>query len=175
MPSRRLPATLPAPAVPAVPAVPPPAPSAEARRAAEQVLNVLPRVMDAMRQAMRAQLDGPLTVPQFRCLAFIHRQPGSSLSAVAGLLGVTLATASAMVDRLVRAGHLQAQVDPADRRRTVLNLCDSGQAVLERVHRQTGDVLARALAGRSAPELLALHEGLRVLDAAFDHVEKSPL
>ena len=85
-----------------------------------------------------------------------------------------MATASAMVDRLVRAGHLQAQVDPADRRRTALQLCDSGQAVLQRLRRQTGDGLARALAARSPPELLALQERLRVLEAAFDHVEKSP-
>jgi len=42
------------------------------------------------------------------------------------------------------------------------------------MHRQTGDGLARALAGRSPPELQSLHEGLRVLEAAFDRVEKSP-
>jgi DNA-binding MarR family transcriptional regulator len=89
----------------------------EWRREAEDVV-VLPGVMDAMRQAMRAQLDGPLTVPQFRGLNFIDHHPGCSVSALAGFLGVTLATASAMADRLVRAGYLQSQDGRSDRRRT---------------------------------------------------------
>src|SRR5574337_1139852 len=85
--------------------------------AAAQVMAVLPRVMDAMRRAMRAQLDGPLTVPQFRGLNFIDLRPGSSVSDLAGFLGVSLATASAMVDRLARAGHVQTQGSRDDRRR----------------------------------------------------------
>src|SRR5574337_907159 len=83
--------------------------------AASQVMAVLPRVMDAMRRAMRAQLDGPLTVPQFRGLNFIDLRPGSSVSDLAGFLGVSLATASAMVDRLARAGHVQTQGSRDDR------------------------------------------------------------
>jgi len=135
--------------------------------AATQVMAVLPRVMDAMRVAMRAQLDGPLTVPQFRGLNFIDHHPGSSVSALAGFLGVTLATASAMVDRLVRAGHLQTRGSAIDRRRLELHLCESGKAVLERMREQTRADLAQALEGRTPRELQALVEGLRVLEAAF--------
>jgi DNA-binding MarR family transcriptional regulator len=145
-------------------------PGPEAQATAAQVMQVLPRVMDAMRLAMRAQLDGPLTVPQFRCLNFIDRHPGCSLSAVAGFLGVTLATASAMVDRLVRAGHLSALGDPTDRRRTALQLCDSGQAVLRQMRRRTCDDLARSLAGCSPAELQSLAAGLQVLQTAFEPI-----
>jgi len=141
--------------------------AAGARATAAQVMQVLPRVMDAMRLALRAQLHGSLTVPQFRCLNYIDLHPGSSLSAVAAFLGVTPATASAMVDRLVRAGHLQALPHAGDRRRSALHLCPSGQAVLEQMRRQTCDDLSRALAGRSPAELAALAQGLRVLEAAF--------
>lgn len=149
--------------------VPTPAPAANpaAELAAAEVMAVLPGVMDAMRQAMRAQLDGPLTVPQFRGLNFIDHHPGSSVSALAGFLGVTLATASAMADRLVRAGHLQSQGSLVDRRRTELHICASGKALLERMRHQTCADLARALQGRSAPELNALVAGLHVLEQAF--------
>lgn len=161
----------PSAARPPPPPVPPSAAAAivepQAQAVASQVMQVLPGAMDAMRLAMRAQLDGPLTVPQFRCLNFIDRQPGSTLGAVAGFLGVTPATASAMVDRLVRAGHLRADADPADRRRTALTLCDSGLAVLRQMRRRTRDDLARALAGRSPAELQSLAAGLQVLEAAF--------
>jgi len=146
----------------AAPAEPP-----DARAAAVRVMQVLPRVMDAIRLAMRSQLDGPLTVPQFRGLNFIDRHPGSSVSALAAFLGVTLATASAMADRLVRAGHLQSQGSASDRRRAELSLRDSGKAVLERMRAQTRDDLARVLSLRTAPELAALVDGLAVLDSAF--------
>ncbi len=144
---------------------------ANAESAAVQVMAVLPGVMDAMRQAMRAQLDGPLTVPQFRGLNFIDHHPGSSISALAGFLGVTLATASAMVDRLVRAGHLQSQGSQTDRRRAELHLCASGKALLERMRRQTCSSLALALQARSPQELEALVAGLQVLADAFALVE----
>ena len=84
----------------------------DAGSAAAQVMLTLPRVMDAMRLAMRSQIDGPLSVPQFRGLNFIDRQPGGSVSALAGFLGVTLATASAMADRLVKAGSAAWRSSP---------------------------------------------------------------
>lgn len=152
--------------------------AADAEAAAERVMQVLPRVMDAMRQAMRAQLDGPdgaatvpLTVPQFRGLNFVDHQPGASVGALAGFLGVSMATASAMVDRLLRAGYLQAQPSAADRRRVELRLCEAGKAVLEAMRRRTQGDLARALAGRQPPELAALIASLGVLEAAFAEVE----
>ena len=140
---------------------------ADAGSAAAQVMVTLPRVMDAMRLAMRSQIDGPLSVPQFRGLNFIDRHPGSSVSALAGFLGVTLATASAMADRLVKAGHLHASGSLTDRRRSELQISAAGKAVLERMRCQTRADLARALQGRSPQELAALVQGLQVLDAAF--------
>ena len=160
------PAAAPTAAPTAAPAIHP-----AAALAAAEVMAVLPGVMDAMRQVMRAQLHGPLTVPQFRGLNFIDHHPGSSVSALAGFLGVTLATASAMAHRLVRAGHLQAQGSLADRRRTELHLCASGKALLERMRQQTCADLACALQGRSAPELSLLVAGLQVLAQAFLRVE----
>ena len=75
------------------------------RACADDVLDVLPDAMDAIRSGMRSQLDTRLSVPQFRCLNFVDRQPGCSLGELAAFLGVTMPTASAMVDRLVRAGY----------------------------------------------------------------------
>ena len=156
------------PSAPAAPASPPTgAGLADAQAAASQVMAVLPRAMDLIRQKMRLQIDGPLTVPQFRGLNFVDRNPGCSVSALAAFLGVTLATASAMADRLVRAGHLQARGSPSDRRRSELRIEPGGKAVLERMRRHTRDDLALTLQGRSPQELGALMEGMRVLDAAL--------
>ena len=139
----------------------------DAGSAAALVMATLPRVMDAMRLAMRSQIDGPLSVPQFRGLNFIAHHPGSSVSALASFLGVTLATASAMADRLVKAAYLHANGSLADRRRSELQISAAGKTVLERMRCQTQADLARSLQGRSPQELAALVLGLQVLDAAF--------
>ena len=134
---------------------------------ADAVLEVMPAVMDALRAAMRQQVGDPLSVPQFRCLSFIARHPGSSVSAVAAFLGVTLPTASAMVDRLAKAGAVAPSVAAADRRRTELQATESGLAQVRQIQGGARDEFARALATRSPQELQQLHAGLGVLRRAF--------
>src|ERR1043165_5286455 len=104
-----------------------------AKESASQVLEVIPAVMDALRHAMRSHVGDQLSVPQFRCLQFIAHQPGASISAVAGFLGVTVPTASAMVDRLARAGAIEPQTAADDRRRSQLHLTADGAAQLAEI------------------------------------------
>jgi len=134
---------------------------------AAEVLDVVPAVMDALRHAMRSHVGDQLSVPQFRCLNFIGHQPGASVSAVAAFLGVTLPTASAMVDRLVRAGAVEPRTAADDRRRSQLHLTDAGAAQLAQIRVGARAELAEVLAGRSAEELRVLHAGLAVLRDVF--------
>lgn len=140
---------------------------ADATDSATEVLEVVPAVMDALRHAMRSHVGEQLSVPQFRCLNFIAHQPGASVSAVAAFLGVTLPTASAMVDRLVRAGAVEPRTAADDRRRSQLHLTDTGAAQLAQIRLGARAELAEVLAGRSAEELRTLHAGLAVLRDVF--------
>ena len=141
--------------------------TALSRACAEDVLDVLPRAMDAVRLGMRSQLSGGLTVPQYRCLNFVDRNEGCSLGEVAAFLGVTLPTASALVDRLVRAGHAESMPSPKDRRRTRLTISRSGKALLEQVRADARGELASTLAQRPAEDLRAISAGLAALKRAF--------
>ena len=143
------------------------APTPCSQDCAKAVLDVMPAVMDAMRSAMRLQEGDPLSVPQFRCLNFIARCPGSSVSAVASFLGVTLPTASVMVDRLVRAGAVAPGTAPADRRRSALHATAAGRVQVQHIEVGARAEFARALGGCSAAELQTLHAGLAVLQRAF--------
>jgi DNA-binding MarR family transcriptional regulator len=162
---------MPAPIRPAPPAarttvrISAPLPCAE--DCAEAVLEVMPAVMDAMRGAMRLQVSEALSVPQFRCLNFIAHRPGSSVSAVAGFLGVTLPTASVMVDRLVRAGAVAPRTAEADRRRSELHVTAAGLAQVQHIELGARAEFARALGGCNADELQTLQAGLAVLQRAF--------
>jgi len=152
-------------------AVPPPSPKPaappRAQDCADSVLDIMPAVMDAMRSAMRAHVGEQLSVPQFRCLNFIAHEPGSSVSAVAAFLGVTLPTASAMVDRLVRAGAVALRTAAADRRRAELHLTEAGLAQVRQIRREARGEFARALSSCSGDELRTLLAGLAVLQRAF--------
>jgi DNA-binding MarR family transcriptional regulator len=134
---------------------------------AAQVLEVMPAIMDAMRGAMRRHVGEQLSVPQFRCLNFISREPGSSVGAVAAFLGVTMPTASAMVDRLVRAGAVALHTAASDRRRSELRVTAAGQAQLHQVWQGAHGEFARVLAGCPAEELQALQAGLATLRRVF--------
>ncbi len=134
---------------------------------ADAVLDVMPLVMDAMRGAMRQQVGEQLSVPQFRCLNFIAHEPGCSVSAVAAFLGVTLPTASALVDRLAKAGAVAPATAEADRRRSELQLTRGGRALLRQIRRGARAEFARALAGCSGDDLQALQAGLALLQRAF--------
>jgi DNA-binding MarR family transcriptional regulator len=135
---------------------------------ADAVMDVVPAVMDAVRGAMRKHVGPQLSVPQFRCLAFIEREPGGSIGAVASFLGVTMPTASAMVDRLVRAGAVLPSADPGDRRRLRLHITPAGGSQLDKIRSGARDDLAHTLATREPAALRALLAGLDELRRCFD-------
>lgn len=143
------------------------APAPQPEDCAADVLDTVPAVMDALRGAMRAHVGDQLSVPQFRCLNFVAHKPGASIGDVAAFLGVTMPTASAMVDRLVRAGSVWPDTDPQDRRRSRLQVTDAGRAQLRDIRSGAHSDLARTLAARSADELRALQAGIDVLRLAF--------
>lgn len=144
-----------------------PSPAPDPAGCADAVLDVVPAVMDAVRDAMRRHVDAQFSVPQFRCLNFIHRTPGCAVGAVAGFLGVTMPTASAMVDRLVRMGAVRPETAPDDRRRSQLHITVQGRAQLLRIRRAAHRDLCLALADHSPAELQALQAGLAVLASSF--------
>ncbi|WP_394790428.1 MarR family winged helix-turn-helix transcriptional regulator [Rhodoferax sp.] len=131
------------------------------------VMEVIPTVMDAIRQSMRHSAGDHLSVPQFRCLNFIERQPGCSIGDVAGFLGVTMPTASAMADRLVRAGLVLPQTASDDRRRSQLQPTDSGRAQLAQIQQGAQGDLEEALATCTRKELQTLQAGLAILRRTF--------
>jgi len=138
-----------------------------AAECAAQLIAVVPGVMDALRASMRSNIGDALSVPQFRCLGFIARNPACSVSDVAAFLGVTMPTASAMVDRLVRAAHVVAVTSSADRRRTELRVNAPGKALLDRIRAGARRDMAAALGDADAAELAAVQQALTLLHRVF--------
>ena len=98
-----------------------------AHQCAREILDVTPQIIQAIRVQMRAQHQHDLSVPQFRTLTFLSRHPGSSLSAAAEHIGLTLPTMSVLIEGLVQRGLVDRVPDLRDRRRVLLTLTPDGQ------------------------------------------------
>jgi len=121
-----------------------------------------------LRREMREVAGRGLSVPQLRVLAFLGRSPGASLSAVADLDGVTAATASAMVERLVRRGLVSRQADPQERRRVKLSLTQEGVTLLEGARAHARGRVAERMRLFTGEELAVLAQGLELLRHLLD-------
>src|SRR5262245_18273975 len=113
-----------------------------ARRCARGVMESVPVVMRVIRAEMRSRGGRFASVPQLRALGLVHRRPGASLTDVATHLGVTPATASVLVDRLVRRGLLHRDAHPRERRRISLSLTRDGTRHLRAARAETRRRLA---------------------------------
>ncbi len=134
---------------------------------AREVLDVVPLVMRAIRAEMRSHRAPDLSVPQFRALLYLHRNPGASLSAVSDHLGLTPPSASKLVDGLVARGLLTRDTSPSDRRRLMLAVTPSGAAILKAASEATQARLAEALARLDEGSRAAVLEGMQALRALF--------
>jgi DNA-binding MarR family transcriptional regulator len=120
-------------------------------------------VMRCIRAEMRRHGAPLLSVPQFRALAFLDRNPGACLSRVADHLGVTTATASVIIDRLVRRGLLVRADDPRERRRLVLTLTPAGLEHLDQARCATRSWMAEVLAPLAPANLRRIAKGVNLL------------
>jgi DNA-binding MarR family transcriptional regulator len=147
--------------------VPDAAPKTTPDQVAAAILETIPRSMRAIREQMRSGRAAGLSVPQFRLLRYVGRNPGTSLSPVAEHLGSTVPAASQMVERLVNAGLVTRGQNPKERRRVELRLSDAGAAALKQCDDGARAWLCARLAGMDATQLEATADALRQLRSAL--------
>ena len=141
--------------------------------AAQEILDTIPALMRRLREESRRYRPRSLTVPQARALGYIRRTPGTSLSGVAEHLGVTPATASALVERLVRLNLVRRGSDPKERRRSVLTISPEGRAILTWTTARIRETLRDDLRRLPERELDDIRRALASLGEALD-VKKAP-
>lgn len=138
----------------------------ERERLAEQV-DEAGRTLSELFLAQRLEpfLTTRLTVQQLRALAVLQLDGPSGAHHLADVLGVSAATVSGIVDRLVAAGMVERRPDPHDRRvRLVAATRRGADAVRELAAREepTQHLLARL----DLDDLRALARGAEALVAA---------
>ncbi|GII80005.1 transcriptional regulator [Sphaerisporangium rufum] len=97
-----------------------------------------------------AAAEDRVTVPQFRMLVVVG-QGETKLVALADRLGVNPSTAMRMIDRLEAAGLVSREVNPRNRRETVLRLTGEGRRIVQDVtDRRLAEI--SAIVARMAPD-----------------------
>lgn len=134
---------------------------------AREVLETVPSIMRAIRAEMRAHRAADLSVPQFRALAFLNRHPGASLSELADHIGLSLPSASKLMDGLVARKLATREMHAGDRRRITLVLTARGRATLEAARRSTQSRLAERLSALSGTERAAVVRAMHILRPIF--------
>ncbi|MCU0546112.1 MAG: MarR family transcriptional regulator [Oscillatoriaceae cyanobacterium Prado104] len=136
---------------------------------AAKVMETVPLVMRFIRADMRARGSyEEMSVPQFRTLAFLDRNPGASVSELAEHLGVTRATASANTERLVQRSFVHRCDRPEERRRVALKLTEAGKQHLQQIRAQTRAYIADSLNSLTEEQIALIEEGLILLQQVFE-------
>ena len=143
-------------------------PPRKADQAAAELMEAMPAIMQFVRTIMRNQREPSLSVPQFRVLAFLSHHPGASLSDVADHIGITRASASTMVERLVQRNVVDRQEDPNERRHIMLKLTPTGSDLLEEMRNSTRQKIAELLDELTPEQLGHISAGLVLLGQVFN-------
>lgn len=124
------------------------------------------RVVELRRLTLGSPVDWDvpdLTLTQLRALFAIELRAPASVGALADSLGLSLASASALVDRLVRAELVRRRDDPLDRRRVLVSLSATGAALVQRFEAGKRAGFRREIAAMTRRERIALATALDAL------------
>jgi MarR family transcriptional regulator for hemolysin len=134
---------------------------------ARQLLEVVPLIMQDIRSEMRRRGSLDLSVPQFRVLAFVNRNEGTSLWEVARHMGLTPPSTSRLVDNLIERDLMTRRDHPDDRRRVRLTVTRHGRAILQKSTDETVSYLARKLSGVDADSREIVEKAVEALRTIY--------
>lgn len=140
---------------------------------AAHIMDTVPLVMRTIRTEMRSHRSADLSVPQFRAMVFLYRQPGSSLSDVAEHIGLTLPSISKMIDKLVARKLVRRETSRDDRRYITLTLTARGRATLQFARQGTQMRVAAMLTPLSGAERRLIMQAIQTLHPIFSQCQKA--
>jgi DNA-binding MarR family transcriptional regulator len=132
-----------------------------------EFLEVVPLLMRYVRAEFRSHRTPDLSVPQFRALVFVNRNPDTALSPLAEHLGLTLPSTSKMVDQLVLRDYLDRQSSRNDRRKIALQITPQGKSIIESSFQATQNKLQDLFEKLSMQEQESILASLKILRTLF--------
>ncbi|NBE94674.1 MarR family transcriptional regulator [Nonomuraea sp. KC401] len=107
-----------------------------------------------------------VTLPQFRMLVVLSGHGETKLVTMAELLDVNSSTAMRMADRLAAAGLVLREVNPLNRRESLMRLTDEGRRIVDQVTARRRDEIAAIVSRMSPVERRALISAMAAFNEA---------
>ena len=140
------------------------APTADKRPSLNDLANDLrPILVRLARELRKEALQIGITGGQATFLWQISAHPGIGVGELAELEGIATATASGIVDRLERSGHVSRVRSDSDRRRVGLTITTAGSRLLRALHERRTVWLIQRLETLSAADLAMLEAAVEPL------------
>ncbi len=129
--------------------------------------DLMRRISDLTRVPDSEWLALDIGMGQLKALIVLKEQGRQTVGGMARALKVTEPSASLLLDKLVTRGLVARETDSEDRRRTFVDLSESGDELMTRLRRTKDDHFIGWLSRLSSAELRALEQGLTALHAAL--------
>ena len=111
---------------------------------------------------------GGISVVQLRALTVLRELGTATLGELAVGMGVTVSTASRLVDRLVTGGLVRRELSPRSRRELALRVAPDGDAVLDRYDDDRLEALRTALGRLPEGDRAAALAAFAAFSGAFE-------
>ena len=111
--------------------------------------------------AGRGATPGPVASHVIRAAIHVYEHGPQTITQLASGIGISQGWASRIVDEMERAGYLERQRDPSDRRVVRVSLVPAAVERVERAYRWRGDAVEAALAGMSPEDGAVIERFLR--------------
>ncbi len=139
------------------------------------LMETTPHVIQAIRVEMRRGRGADISIPQFRTLRFIQKNPDSSLSHLAEHLGLTLPSVSKLVDGLTKQKLVTRKESTSDRRKLTLVLTQTGESIVDTARANARANLARKLKDLSDEDLQTISKAMHILHPIFVNPDKQSI
>lgn len=116
-------------------------------------------------------LEIDITMPQLKTILLLFLNGPTRMSDLASDLGVTLATATGLVDRMVERGIVVRQDDPNDRRVVLCSLSNSGHMMVSRLWESSKNRSRELLEFLDTKQLNLFEEVLEAMVKSSKHQE----
>ncbi len=140
------------------------------RQGEELIESILERSDQAFRELFpmlpKEWLHLDLTMPQLKVALLLFTGGPSRMSVIASELGVSMATATGVMDRLVDRRLVLREGDASDRRVVICRLSDDGEKLISGLWQLSRDQLGQMLKALAPAQLRLIAEALDALVSA---------
>jgi len=139
----------------------------------DEVLDGYRRLVQIISAARTPELpDSSVTMAQMRVLMLLAGVGETRMSELAGALGVSLSTASGLVDRLVESHLVARHTDSVDRRQALVSLTEDGGAFLDHFQELGLSHLRELLVRLSPTDIATVRQTVEILITAANELPK---